>query len=169
MRVIAGTAGGRRLKGPPSFGTRPMTDRTREAIFNSLNSMSAIEEARVADLFAGTGALGIEAMSRGASSCVFVERDVKAVRVIKENLETTGFSADVITGDVLSFVRKPNEFDVAFVAPPYVFDEWDPIFESLNAGLMVCESDRPLQPPARWRVIRARKYGQTEITMLELS
>src|SRR6187401_3741608 len=93
MRVVAGEFGGRRLVGPDGTATRPTTDRVREAIFNSLGSAGLLEGALVADLFAGSGALGIEALSRGAEHCVFVERDRVAVRAIDENIGTLGLRA----------------------------------------------------------------------------
>ena len=87
MRVISGTAGGRKLKGPASIATRPMTDRTREAIFNALTSLGATREAKCVDLFAGTGALGIEALSRGADLVHICRSERGAIGVIKDNIE----------------------------------------------------------------------------------
>ena len=105
MRVVAGRARGRRLVSPKGSDTRPTSDRAREAIFNALRSVDAIDGARVADLFAGSGALGIEALSRGAASCVFVEREPAAVAVINENLERTGVAgATVVRADVMRWL-----------------------------------------------------------------
>ena len=90
MRVVAGDLRGRRIEAPPGHDTRPTTDKVREAIFNALGSLDLVRDARVADLFAGTGALGIEALSRGAAHCTFVERDRNVVRTLRGNLEHLG-------------------------------------------------------------------------------
>src|SRR5690348_13221449 len=97
MRVVAGTAGGRRLRAPKGTTIRPTSDRVRESIFNSLQSMDAIEGAAVADLFAGTGALGIEALSRGAASAIFVDEDRAAAALIRDNLAATGLAGPAAT------------------------------------------------------------------------
>jgi 16S rRNA (guanine966-N2)-methyltransferase len=146
-----------------------MTDRTRGAIFNSLTSLGALENAVIYDLFAGTGAMGIEALSRGAARCTFVERDAATVGVIHENLVSVGLNeqAEVIRADVLTFLRRSVPVDIAIVAPPYAFDDWGAIIESLRCGVMVCESDRPLAVPPGWSDLRTKNYGQTIITMLE--
>src|SRR5205807_2554400 len=105
MRVIAGTLGGRRLKSPAVRGTRPTADRVREALFSMLGG---VERARVLDLFAGTGALGIEALSRGAASAVFVERDARTAAVLRENLEALGLAggrAELRRGEALAALR----------------------------------------------------------------
>src|SRR4051812_6492137 len=117
MRVVAGTAGGHRLLSPPSPLTRPTSDRVREAIFNSLTSMGMVEGLHFADLFAGTGACGIEALSRGAAHTTFVEKDKKTSTVITRNLESVGLRdrASVVTNDVLTYLGRPQEFDVAIV------------------------------------------------------
>ena len=92
MRVVAGSAAGRRLEAPPGSGNRPTGDRVREATFNSLGSLGLVQDATMVDLFAGSGALGIEALSRGASEVTFVERDARAVRVVRANLATVGLA-----------------------------------------------------------------------------
>lgn len=122
MRVIAGTAKGLRL-GPVPGGVRPVSDRAREGLFSSL--AADVPGANVLDLFAGTGALGIEALSRGAESAVFVERDRGALRALRENLERTGLGdrAEVLASDVVAFVIGDGEsgrrFDLVFADPPY--------------------------------------------------
>ena len=120
MRVVAGSAGGRRLAPVPA-GTRPVSDRAREGLFSSLGS--TIEGARVLDAFAGTGALGIEALSRGADRAVFVESGAAAVRTIHENLDRTGLSdrARVVRREAGRFLRDdPGEpYDLIFADPPY--------------------------------------------------
>ena len=121
MRVIAGEYRGRRLKVPPGVRTRPTADRVREALFSILGD---VEDAHVVDLFAGSGALGIEALSRGASDATFVERDHGAVGILKFNLAALGIveGAEVFEWEVarwLETVAGSFEFDVAFVDPPY--------------------------------------------------
>lgn len=166
MRVVAGSAGGLRLQGPSGPNVRPTTDKVREAIFNSLNSLFEIEGASVLDLFAGTGACGIEALSRGAGSATFVDSDRKAIAVVRENLRTTKFEANVVCRDVLQYLVDGPKVDVAFVDPPYVFDDWSVLLDSLDAGVAVCESDRSIEPPAGWQVVRNKRYGDTTVTIL---
>ena len=120
MRVITGTARGRKLKEPAGMETRPTTDRVKEGIFSSIQF--ELEGRRVLDLFGGTGQMGIEAISRGADHCTFVDLRKDAVAVIRENLSLTGFSqqARVIQGDALAFLSRCREtFDVIFLDPPY--------------------------------------------------
>jgi 16S rRNA (guanine966-N2)-methyltransferase len=116
--VIAGSAKGRRLSSPRGLDTRPMTSRAREALFSSLGD--AVGGARVLDLFAGAGSLGIEALSRGAASATFVEKAKPALESLRANLDATGFAADVIAGDVTLVVpRLDGDFDLVFVDPPF--------------------------------------------------
>ena len=121
MRVIAGSARGRRLSAPSGRSTRPTSDRVREALFSSL--ASDVPGAYVLDLFAGTGALGIEALSRGASGATFVERDAGVIPILRANLETTGVGdrAEVVRLDAAAFVqRSPRQpYDVVLCDPPY--------------------------------------------------
>jgi 16S rRNA (guanine966-N2)-methyltransferase len=119
MRVIAGSAGGVRLARVPA-GTRPLSDRAREGLFSSLGDR--VPGARCADLFAGTGAVGIEALSRGAASCLFVDGGGAAIRAVRENLARTGLEAQsrVVRADALRAVeRERGPFDLAFLDPPY--------------------------------------------------
>lgn len=123
MRVVAGSAAGRRLEAPPGSGTRPTGDRVREATFNSLGSLGLVQDATMVDLFAGSGALGIEALSRGASEVTFVERDARAVRVVRANLNTVGLTepAEVVRAEALAFLESTTRtWDVALLDPPYV-------------------------------------------------
>lgn len=171
MRVVAGTVGGRRLEVPggPRRTIRPTSELVRASICNSLTSLGALEDAAVADLFAGSGALGIEALSRGARSAVFVESDRQAIAVIRANLTDLGLSdrATVAAGDVLRWVVSAGPVDVAFLDPPYAFDEWEPLLSHLDAGLAVCESDRPIDPPERWTIRKRRHHGGTLVSLLE--
>jgi 16S rRNA (guanine(966)-N(2))-methyltransferase RsmD len=131
MRVIAGEAKGRTLKRVPGKGTRPISDRVKESLFNILSWQ--VPDCRFLDLFAGTGGVGIEALSRGAQEAVFVEKAPKAIRVLRENLRLTGMSrrSRVIQEDVFRFVVLANQqvdpkdrFDIVYVAPPQYQELW---------------------------------------------
>ncbi|MDQ6927628.1 MAG: RsmD family RNA methyltransferase, partial [Actinomycetota bacterium] len=114
MRVVAGTVGGRRLQSPSGRNVRPMTEKVREAVFASLGSQGVVEGARVVDLFAGTGAIGIEALSRGAREAVFVEADPAAAATVEANLAITRLpGGSVVRDDVLRYLARPPEpFDL---------------------------------------------------------
>ena len=166
MRVVAGEARGRQLLAPPGRDTRPTSDRVREAIFNLLRSLDRIDGALVVDLFAGSGALGIEALSRGAAHCTFVEKHRGALAVIEANLATTKLAdrADVRQGDAVVFAARGASADLVLADPPYAFDGWDGLLASLNAAFVVIESDRPIAPPEPWAVVRSQRYGTTVVT-----
>lgn len=168
MRVVAGELGGRRLVAPNGTATRPTTDRVREAIFNSLGSAGVLDGALVADLFAGSGAIGIEALSRGAERCVFVERDRAARSALEENLDALGLNdrSKVVSSDALS-VAGSLDADIVFADPPYDFDSWDELLGRVSAELVVAESGRSVQAPEGWQVTREKKYGRTRVTFLE--
>jgi 16S rRNA (guanine966-N2)-methyltransferase len=170
MRVVAGELGGRRLVGPDGTSTRPTTDRVREAIFNSLGSAGLIEGALVADLYAGSGAVGIEALSRGADYCVFVERDRSALRALEQNIDTLGLRdrASVIAGDVLS-VLGAIDADIVFADPPYDFEDWPQLLSLVRADTVVAESGRVVEPVQGWDQHRTKRYGRTVVTQLERS
>lgn len=168
VRVVAGSAKGRRLAAPKGIATRPTSDRTREAIFNSLHSLGAVEDATVLDLFAGSGALGIEALSRGARHCTFVEQAAAAARVIRANLEATGLArrAEVVVADALTFLGGSRRaFDVCLADPPYAFDRWPEVLAALEATVVVIESDHPVALPAAFDDVRTRRYGGTVVTL----
>jgi 16S rRNA (guanine966-N2)-methyltransferase len=168
MRVVAGELGGRRLSAPEGTATRPTTDRVREAIFNSLGSAGLLEGALVADLFAGSGAIGIEALSRGAERCVFVERDRAALRALDDNLDALDLRdrSKVLASDAMS-VAASIDADIVFADPPYEFDAWDDLLGRVTADLVVAESGGPVAAPSGWAVTREKKYGRTRVTFLE--
>jgi 16S rRNA (guanine966-N2)-methyltransferase len=167
VRVVAGSAGGRRLTAPPGRRVRPTSERVREALFGALGSLGAVERARVVDLFAGSGALGIEALSRGAASVTFVDDDPASVAAIKANLKATGLEGKVVRSDALRFLASdPGEFDLALADPPYAFDQWAPLLAALPAPLAALESGPPLEVPAGWEVVRARRYGDSRLTIV---
>ncbi len=128
MRVIAGRAKGKRLKAPPGMNTRPVTDMIKEALFNVLGI--DVAGSRLLDLFAGSGSIGIEALSRGADQVVFIDRDARAIRVVKENLDNCQFdshSYEVYRNDVFRALdileRKKYKFDFIYVDPPFTDEE----------------------------------------------
>jgi 16S rRNA (guanine966-N2)-methyltransferase len=130
--------------------------------------MEAVEGAEVLDLFAGSGAMGIEALSRGAAHVTFVDDDRRARRAIEANLETTKLTdrALVVAEDALSFLAMTDRrFDLAVLDPPYTFDGWPEIMLALDADVAVLESDRPIEPGAGWLVARSRPYGTTVVTI----
>ena len=140
-------------------------------MFNSLYSLDAVEGATVLDLFAGTGALGIEALSRGADHAVFVERDRDAVEALRANLEATRLAdrATVAVSDVDRYLaaagRAGTRFALALVDPPYDYDDWADLLPRLPADLVVIESDRELDMPDSWVVHRSKRYGSTVVTL----
>jgi 16S rRNA (guanine966-N2)-methyltransferase len=167
MRVVAGEFRGRRLAAPAGGGTRPTTDKVREAMFNALASLDVIDGARVVDLYAGSGALGIEALSRGAAHCTFVERDKAALAAIDENIATLGIGdrSRVIVADGIAAASRV-EADVAFADPPYHFDEWPRLLRAARAGLVVAEAPGAVAAPAGWEQGRVKRYGRTWVTFL---
>ena len=168
MRVVAGLAGGRRLRAPVGRQVRPTSERVREALFNALGSLDAVEGAAVLDLFAGTGALGIEALSRGAASAVFVDADARAVAAIKANLRDTGLAerARVVQADVLKYLAGgPAPVDVAFADPPYAFDGWPRLLAVLPARLVAIEARSHVDLPDGWHPLRSKRYGDTVVTL----
>ncbi len=179
MRVIAGRYGGRRLQAPRGRATRPTSDRVREALFSTLGD---IMDANVLDLFAGTGALGIEALSRGATAAVFVERDAPALRALRANLAALGLhepQALLLATDAQHALRAARErgetYDLLFVDPPYGQAQvWErelavalpPLL--VHGGRVIVESDRrmPLRLETRQtRQEQQRRYGDTIITI----
>jgi len=151
---------------PKARELRPTTDRVREAIFSVLGSMGAIHDAQVIDLFAGTGAIGIEALSRGARSAVFVEADPVAIGAVRANLATTGLDgATVVQRDVLKFLSEETvTYDVAFADPPYAFSAWAGVLERLPADLAVLESRTSIDLGPGWILTTVRRYGGTVVT-----
>lgn len=136
-RIIAGTARGFRLKPVPGDITRPITDRVKEALFNIIGG--DIEDATFLDVFAGTGSVGIEALSRGAKLARFIDKNRVAYQTVKSNLERTGLSgqSEVILGDAFSVIHKTpdRQFDYIFVAPPQYKELWLQLLSALDANL----------------------------------
>lgn len=181
MRVIAGAAGGTRLL-VPETDVRPTMDRVKAAIFSSLGEF--VIGARVLDIFAGTGALGIEALSRGAASATFVEENRGAIRAIEQNFIRTKLRGPVRIQEVFAFlevVRAEATFDLIFADPPYEKTKSGGEFTRLLLdheklaqllapnGIFVLEKrpEEQLIAPALWRIIRQKRYGATEVLFLQ--
>lgn len=167
---MAGELRGRRIESPPGLDTRPTTDKVREAVFNALVSRDLVRDARVADLFAGTGALGIEALSRGAAHCTFVERDRNVARYLRGNVEQLGLAdrSRIAIGDAMS--QAPTiDVDVVLADPPYEFADWPRLLSAVKAPLVVAEAGRPLDSLelTGWESTRSKRYGRTWVTFFE--
>ncbi len=170
MRVIAGAAKGRRLAGPKGHATRPMTDRAREALFSSLGT--GVAGAEVVDLYAGTGSLGLEALSRGAASATFVERDRGALAALRRNVEAVGLGGKVVARDVAAFLEgECGPYAIAFVDPPYAVslaslaDVLRLLDHRLAPGATIVVHRRAGQPapesPPSWGRAAERRYGDS--------
>jgi 16S rRNA (guanine966-N2)-methyltransferase len=178
VRIVAGVAGGRRLA-VPSYGTRPTSDRVREAVFSALEARRDLYGARVLDLYAGSGALGLEALSRGAAYVRFVESDRRAADVLRRNVETLGLdgTAQVTTADVHVVLRgDPGQpYDLVLADPPYALDDGG-LGDVLNAlagggwlapaALIMVERPAKSCPPG-WpdgvHALTHRRYGDTAV------
>lgn len=171
MRVIGGELKGRPIEVPrKSRGLRPTTGLVREAIFDLLESRAAVRGAKVVDLFAGTGAIGIEAASRGANEVTFVERDrelAASIRRTVSRLQIDPARVRIIEQDVRTFVASPHEFTVAFLDPPYEFEGVHELLGLLEAGVVVVEAAVPTNVPAGWELVKRRRYGGTLVEVLE--
>jgi len=178
LRVIAGDAKGKTLKPVPGEGTRPITDKVKESLFNILSWR--IPDSRFLDLFAGTGSVGIEALSRGAEEAVFIEKAAKAVKIIRENLRHTEMSewARVLHTDAFDFLAQSNErFDIIYVAPPQYRQMWSKALLALDERLLLKEDGvivvqifpKEFEPLvlAHLALTDQRKYGSTMLCFYE--
>lgn len=176
MRVIAGSRKGHTIAAPHGLDTRPTSDRVRE---NAFNLVGPLDEATVLDLYAGSGAMGIEALSRGASRAVFVERDADAVRTIERNLDRLRLTgARVVRGDVIATLAQETaagrKYDLVLVDPPYgMYPELQsqlarhlPLLLAAD-GLLVVETDARVEPELPLPLRTSRKYGQARISIFE--
>jgi 16S rRNA (guanine966-N2)-methyltransferase len=172
VRIIAGRWRSRLVKFPPTMSLRPTPDRVRETLFNWLGQR--LDGLACLDLFAGSGALGFEAMSRGAARVVMVERDRAAVDALRANArELAAEGIEVVAGDALAFLSGNKEkFDVVFLDPPYASDLAQRALENLAphlaAGARVyVETSRPLEPGGGWRVLREDRAGAVRYALFE--
>ncbi|MFJ3580746.1 16S rRNA (guanine(966)-N(2))-methyltransferase RsmD [Streptomyces sp. NPDC090127] len=175
-RVIAGTAGGRRLAVPPGNGTRPTSDRAREGLFSTWEAFHGLAGARVADLYAGSGAVGLEALSRGASHALLVEADPRAAKTVRENIRALALpGAELRTGKAEQIVTGPapaEPYDLVFLDPPYAVSDDDlrEILLTLRSGDWIADDalvtvERSTRGgefgwPAGFDPMRSRRYGE---------
>ncbi|MFF3605562.1 16S rRNA (guanine(966)-N(2))-methyltransferase RsmD [Streptomyces sp. NPDC002463] len=175
-RVIAGSAGGRRLAVPPGNGTRPTSDRAREGLFSTWESFQGLAGARVADLYAGSGAVGLEALSRGAAHALLVEADPRAAKTIRDNVRSIGLpGAELRTGRAEQIVTGPapaDSYDLVFLDPPYAVSDYDlrEILLTLRSGGWLSEDalvtvERSTRGgefgwPEGFEPLRSRRYGE---------
>lgn len=173
MRVLSGNEKGRRLAAPPGSGTRPTTARVRRSLFDILTSRYDLSDMLVLDLFAGSGALGLEALSRGAAHAIFVDWSPKACRTLKRNIAALGFDevSKVVKSGVLEHLAREDkthlhDADLVFCDPPYEFSDWDRLFELLpTKAIVVAESNRAVGPFPKWVTIRTKVYGDSVVSM----
>lgn len=162
MRIIAGSHRGKKLIEYYSPNTRPTTDRVKENVFNLLSNYLDINGVRVLDLFAGTGAYGIECLSRGAGYVHFNDYDAKAVAVIKKNLAQIWHNYCVTSKDYLSVLSA--DYDLIFLDPPYESDFGKRAIDAIKKGLIVFETDQQFEHP---QIIASRRYGRAWIYLIQ--
>ena len=172
MRVISGNFRGKKLKEPANYDIRPTTDMVKEAIFNIIQF--DIEGRRVLDLFAGTGQLGIECISRGAASVTFVDQSKEAIAIVKANLKACGVEARVVQDDSIAFLNRGAKFDVIIIDPPYATNLINKALSVINSvdilsegGIIVCESSREKELPemeSPYFMKKTYNYGKVKIT-----
>jgi 16S rRNA (guanine966-N2)-methyltransferase len=168
-RIIAGTHRGRRLHVPPGSGTRPTSDRAREGLFSSLQSLTDLDGAQVLDLYAGSGALGLEALSRGAAAATLVEDDPLALKALHRNVYDLGLPATVVDADVDRFLqRPPTAYRLVLADPPYATDlDLEAVLPWLEPdGVLVLERASRGAPPAApegLEELRSRRYGEATL------
>ena len=171
MRIIAGSRKGHSIAAPKGLDTRPTSDRVREAVFNIVAPW--VEDADVLDLFAGSGAMGLEALSRGAARAVFVEADPAACRTIERNLDKLGLRGEVRCADVLTAIAtERRRFDLVFCDPPYAESDHEALARYLprllaNGGLLVFETAAKVEPELPLTKRTSRRYGAARITLFE--
>ncbi|MHB2027745.1 MAG: RsmD family RNA methyltransferase [Acidimicrobiales bacterium] len=170
MRVIGGVARGRQLKAKLPVTVRPTTDYAREAIFSMLESRGGLNGLVVADLYCGSGAMGIEAMSRGADKVYFVDTDPQCLSAVKMNLAPLGLSSEAIYVRAnLPVWTPPRDLDLVLADPPYGPMDLASVLRGVLAQRAIIENDRYMDPPLAWTVTKTKRYGTTLVTMLEPS
>lgn len=174
MRVITGSARGRRLE--TLYGediTRPTTESVKEALFSMIQF--ELEDKRILDLFAGSGQLGIEALSRGARVCTFVENNREALKIIENNVSHCGFTdkSNIVLAEATSFLLRKDSYDIAFIDPPYkqgLIEKCLPLIlkHMSQDGIVICETSADENLPDSidgWFADRSRRYGKTKLTL----
>ena len=183
MRVISGSAKGTKLVAPNHLYTRPTTDRIKETVFNLLGINGCMDK-HILDLYSGSGALGIEALSRGASSCVFIEKDARACQCIRDNLKKTRLEDRGILykGEVMSIlprIRQMQKMDIIFMDPPYHLGEEKQVLAKIKSenmlavdGIIVLEASKdnvfPFFDTLGYEVLKEKKYGITKHLFLKI-
>lgn len=173
MRIICGSVKGRRLTSLPGLDVRPTSDKVKEAVFSAIQF--DIEGRRFLDLFAGSGQMGLEALSRGAASAVFVDSSQESLKVLKENVAACKFEScsKIIRSDAISYLTMTNEtFDIAFLDPPYKAGLLDKSLILLsekmsNYGIIICEHPIEVSLPdevAQFKVFKKYRYGKINVT-----
>lgn len=174
MRVITGSARGRKLFAPEGLDVRPTTDKVKEAVFSAVQF--DLEDALVLDLFAGSGQMGIEALSRGAARCVFIDNSQRAIRAINENLRATGFErqSEVVSRDSYDYIKHTSKtFDIIILDPPYRYNHIANILpfaakKVSDKGIIICEYEKEADiPPTPDGMIMKKtyKYGKISVTI----
>lgn len=181
LRIIAGIARGRTLETLPGLHTRPTSDRVKESLFSMLQMR--LRDARVLDLFAGSGALGLEALSRGAAYAVFVDEHRPCVQTVEKNIQRTGFDAAMCrvlhapASQAMTRLQSSPPFDIVFVDPPYRLGVYERVLQALfhgglvaEDGLVVCEhaaQNAILEQPDIYRAVDTRRYGKSALTFIQ--
>jgi 16S rRNA (guanine966-N2)-methyltransferase len=148
---------------------RPTSDRVRESIFDVLGSMGGVADLAVVDLFCGSGAMGVEALSRGAASATFVDHEPGALEAVRANLAAVGLESEptkVLRAELPGWLERSAPFDIAFCDPPYDFDRWEVLLGWLQADVAILESATEIAVPSGWKVTRSRRYGGTLVTVV---
>jgi 16S rRNA (guanine966-N2)-methyltransferase len=151
---------------------RPTSDRVRESIFDILGSQGGVDGLSVVDLFCGSGALGVEALSRGAATVTFVDQDLAAVQAVRANLAAVGLADEpstVVRAALPGWLLTAPTFDLALCDPPYGFEGWPTLLSELRAEVAVMESSLSIAPPEGWMVTKERRYGGTLVTVAHRS
>ncbi len=172
MRVISGIAKGRKLKTPQGMNVRPTADSVKEAVFNIIQD--DVADRRVLDLFAGSGQLGIEALSRGAREAVFVDTSNTALRLVKDNLKLCGFAGETVKEDAVIYLQHAAPFDLIFIDPPYDSDYYEKVLEKIklfdiltDGGIIIVETRKNKTLPVMdypFRMIKEYEYGSVKIS-----
>jgi 16S rRNA (guanine966-N2)-methyltransferase len=181
LRIVSGQFGGRRIQAPPGRGTRPTGEKVRAALFNALDQWLSLEDARVLDLYAGSGALGIEALSRGAAHVTFVESDPRTAALVRANLHSLAIPAGratVVPQAALAWLRRAvagPDTHLVLLDPPYAAGETEAVLHALAQwpglapGGIVCveaPARQEIAPPPGLEVLRTKRYGDTQLVFL---